>query len=107
MQTTCKRDMAEANMAHEGCSDCRGMRTLSQCKPHLHFAAQFPTLESWRDARPIGQDFHTGLWGFARHADGLNLNACRYDHYVAADEARTKSYVAAKADCNGAWAVSL
>ena len=39
---------------------------------------------------PIGQNFHTGLWGFLRVNGGLNLNECVYKTHKSATIARTK-----------------
>lgn len=39
---------------------------------------QCRTVADFQAAFPIGQDFHTGLWGWRRVLGSLNLNACRF-----------------------------
>lgn len=56
------------------------------------FRAEFPTIESYIVAHPVGQDFHSGKYGFRRYAGALNLNACVFPTRRAAETAREKTY---------------
>ena len=53
---------------------------------------QYPNLESYQEAFPVGQDFHTGKWGFVRYAGGLDLRCCRYPSKAYAEKVRDSEY---------------
>ena len=69
-----------------------------QCSD-LALIQAYPTLESYQDAFPVGQNFHTGKWGFGRYADGLDLNTCRYPAKLSAEKVRDGVYTKAVARC--------
>lgn len=48
---------------------------------------------------PIVQAFHTGLWGYARYLDCVDLNQCVYKSKAAAERARKKEYTRYIEDC--------
>ena len=45
-------------------------------------------INQYKQAHPIGRAFHTGLWGFARVHDCLDLSQCIYRTRRAAEMAR-------------------
>ena len=48
-------------------------------------------IEKFRSANPVRQSHHTGLWGFARVYDSLDLNRCIYASKRAAEMARSEA----------------
>ena len=61
----------------------------------LALLKQYPTLADYQAAFPVGQDFHTGKWGYGRHADELDLNTCRYPAKMYAEKVRDSFYLKA------------
>lgn len=59
----------------------------------LALLKQYPTLADYQTAFPVGQDFHTGKWGYGRHAGGLDLNTCRYPAKLYAEKVRDTRYL--------------
>ena len=50
------------------------------------------THEEFCRTHPVVQAFHTGLWGYERVYDCVNLNRCIYKSERAAKLAREKAY---------------
>ena len=48
------------------------------------------TKAEYNKAYPVVQAFHTGLWGFERIYDSVNLNRCVYKTRRAAELARDR-----------------
>ena len=44
----------------------------------------------YKSENPVGRSFHSGLWGYERYLDGLNLNRCIYGSKRAAEMARAE-----------------
>lgn len=50
-------------------------------------------IAGYKAGHPVGRSFHTGLFGYERYLDGLNLNRCTFSTKRAAEMARAKEAV--------------
>ena len=48
-------------------------------------------IAEYKESHPVNQSFHTGLWGYERVMDCLNLNKCTYKSELSAKQARGKA----------------
>jgi len=84
--------LAEAGRDHEGCPECRNTLPLIDCKPRTWARAKWPTLEYFAATHPVARAVHTGLWGWERVGDSLNLNCCTYPTEQSAEIGRASAY---------------
>jgi len=84
--------LAKVNRAHEGCTECRNTLPLMDCKPRTWARAKWPTLEYFVTAHPVARAMRTGLWGWQRIGDSINLNCCTYPTEQSAEIGRKAAY---------------
>lgn len=65
----------------------------------VDFSSRAAFIESYKSAHPIGQSSSSGLWGFARVNDCLNLNKCSFKSKQTASRYRTEAAEMAASDC--------